>query len=71
MVVGTLSCVFLDTAGSSKAGVDMLTKVMGLELGPHKVSLPVVKFLYSMYCASHSEIQYTKQTRHVSMHASI
>ena len=25
-------------AGMSKAGLDMLTKVMGLELGPHKVA---------------------------------
>ena len=26
------------TTGASKGGLDMLTKVMGLELGPHKVN---------------------------------
>lgn len=30
------ACVFV---GTSKAGLDMLTKVMGLELGPHKVGM--------------------------------
>ena len=27
--------------GTSKAGLDMLTKMMGLELGPHKVYIQV------------------------------
>ena len=29
--------------GASKGGLDMLTKVMGLELGPHNVSLDFKK----------------------------
>ena len=28
----------LQFAGTSKAGLDMLTKMMGFELGPHKVT---------------------------------
>ena len=28
--------------GASKGGLDMLTKVMGLELGPHKVSSIII-----------------------------
>ena len=31
-------------AGTSKAGVDMVTKVMALELGPHKVSDKTKKY---------------------------
>ena len=28
--------------GTSKAGIDMVTKVMALELGPHKVSISLL-----------------------------
>lgn len=31
--------LFHYTIGASKGGLDMLTKVMGLELGPHKVNM--------------------------------
>ena len=31
--------------GTAKAGLDMLTKMMGLELGPHKVSHTVLLLL--------------------------
>ena len=31
--------LFMITIGASKGGLDMLTKVMGLELGPHKVNV--------------------------------
>ena len=33
--------VFMCTAGTSKAGMDMMTKVMALELGPHQVGIKV------------------------------
>lgn len=31
-------CVMVNSPGTAKGGLDMLTKVMGLELGPHKVN---------------------------------
>ena len=36
-------------AGASKGGLDLLTKVMGLELGPHKVCLIIILPLPEWY----------------------
>ena len=38
--------------GTSKAGIDMVTKVMALELGPHKVR---IKVLIDTLCADGEE----------------